>query len=137
MTPASPSVHPTPFELRAFGSARLPVARTRGVLHHLRAGCRACLTRLVPNLIPWLDDEPAAEARASDPWRCPPSLAREYLRAAARAVRAAMLDGVPALESSQTVQAVVSRWRAEALRTRADDVRSRSGTELTAAAVLP
>jgi hypothetical protein len=81
-------MHPTPFELQAFGRGRLPAAQSRSVLRHLRIGCAACRTALAPRLIPWMDDEPAAEARATEPARCGRTLAAAYLRAASRAARA-------------------------------------------------
>jgi len=81
-------MHPTPFELQAFGHGRLPAAQSRSVLHHLRVGCAACRTALAPRLIPWMDDDPAAEARATEPARCGRTLAAAYLRAARRAARA-------------------------------------------------
>lgn len=81
-------MHPTPFELQAFGHGRLPAAQSRSVLRHLRIGCAACRTTLAPRLIPWMDDDPAAEARATEPARCGRTLAAAYLRAARRAARA-------------------------------------------------
>src|ERR1700732_2170300 len=81
-------MHPTPFELQAFGHGRLPAAQSRSVLHHLRVGCAACRTALAPRLIPWMDDDPAAEARATEPAGRGRTLAAAYLRAARRAARA-------------------------------------------------
>jgi len=81
-------MHPTIFQLNAFGRSGLPAAESRTVLHHLRAGCAACRKALAARLIPWMDDDPAAEARATDAARCGRTLAAAYLRAAARAARA-------------------------------------------------
>ncbi|HEV3076710.1 MAG TPA: hypothetical protein VHB47_19975 [Thermoanaerobaculia bacterium] len=81
-------MHPTPFELQAFGHGRLPAAQSRSVLHHLGVGCAACRMALAPRLIPWMDDDPAAEARATEPARCGRTLAAAYLRAARRAAQA-------------------------------------------------
>jgi tetratricopeptide (TPR) repeat protein len=82
-------MHPTIFELNAFGSSRLPGAQGRAVLRHLRQGCARCRAALSARLILWLDEGPAAEARASDPRRHGRALVAEHLRAAARAFRAA------------------------------------------------
>jgi len=82
-------MHPTIFELNAFGRCRLPGAQGRAVLRHLRGGCARCREALSPYLVLWLDDGPAAEARASDPRRHGRALVAEYLRAAASAYRAA------------------------------------------------
>jgi len=81
-------LHPTIFQLNAFGTSRLPPAPTRAVLRHLRRGCGRCRTALAPRLIPWMDPHPAAEAAATAAGRCGPTLAAAYLRAAARAARA-------------------------------------------------
>jgi hypothetical protein len=81
-------MHPTVFQLNAFGTSRLPPAQTRAVLLHLRSGCARCRTALAPRLIPWMDPHPAAEAAATEAARCGPTLAAAYLRAAARAARA-------------------------------------------------
>ena len=81
-------MHPTFFQLQAFGTPRLPPAQGRAVLTHLRSGCRQCRTTLAPRLFPWMDPEPAAEAAATNPAHCGRTLAAAYLRAAARAVRA-------------------------------------------------
>ncbi|HXO26989.1 MAG TPA: hypothetical protein VOA80_06580 [Thermoanaerobaculia bacterium] len=82
-------MHPTIFELNAFGRCRLPGAQGRAVLRHLRGGCARCREALSPYLVLWLDDGPAAEARASDPRRHGRALVAEYLGAAASAYRAA------------------------------------------------
>ena len=82
-------MHPTVFQLNAFGTSRLPPARTRTVLVHLRGGCARCRAALAPRLIPWMDPQPAAEAAAAEAARCGPTLAAAFLRAAARAARAA------------------------------------------------
>ncbi len=82
-------MHPTIFELRSFGLPRLPAARGRAVLRHLRGGCGRCRATLAPRLIPWMDDGPAGEARATDPARCGRTLEAAYLRAAGRALTAA------------------------------------------------
>ncbi|HXO40451.1 MAG TPA: hypothetical protein VN999_03315 [Thermoanaerobaculia bacterium] len=82
-------MHPTIFQLNAFGTSRLPPAPTRAVLLHLRRGCARCRTALAPRLIPWMDPHPAAEAAATEAARCGRTLAAAYLRAAARAARAA------------------------------------------------
>jgi hypothetical protein len=81
-------MHPTIFQLNAFGTSRLPPAPTRAVLLHLRRGCARCRTALAPRLIPWMDSHPAAEAAATEADRCGRTLAAAYLRAAARAARA-------------------------------------------------
>ncbi|HEY6323402.1 MAG TPA: hypothetical protein VJA16_17820 [Thermoanaerobaculia bacterium] len=81
-------MHPTPFELQAFGHSRLPTAQSLSVLRHLRNGCAACRTALAPRLIPWMDDDPAAEARATEPARYGRTLAAAYVGAAKRAARA-------------------------------------------------
>jgi hypothetical protein len=81
-------MHPTVFQLNAFGTSRLPPAQTRTVLAHLRSGCVRCRTSVAPRLIPWMDPHPAAEAAATEAARCGPTLAAAYLRAAARAARA-------------------------------------------------
>jgi tetratricopeptide (TPR) repeat protein len=82
-------MHPTLFELNAFGRSRLPGAQGRAVLRHLRQGCARCREALSPRLALWLDEGPAAEARGSDPRRHGGALAAEHLRAAERAFRAA------------------------------------------------
>jgi tetratricopeptide (TPR) repeat protein len=82
-------MHPTIFELNAFGRCRLPEAQGRAVLRHLRQGCARCLEALSPYLVLWLDDGPAAEARGSEARRHGRALVAEHLRAAARAFRAA------------------------------------------------
>jgi tetratricopeptide (TPR) repeat protein len=82
-------MHPTIFELNAFGRSRLPGAQGRAVLRHLREGCGRCRAALSAHLALWLDEGPAAEARASDPRRHGKALVAEHLRAAARAFRAA------------------------------------------------
>jgi tetratricopeptide (TPR) repeat protein len=82
-------MHPTIFELNAFGRRRLPPAQGRAVLRHLRRGCARCRAALSAHLMLWLDEGPAAEARASDPRRHGRTLVAEHLRAAARAFRAA------------------------------------------------
>lgn len=82
-------MHPTIFELNAFGRSRLPGAQGRAVLRHLRQGCARCRAALAARLALWLDEGPAAEARASDPRRHGRALVAEHLRAAARAFRAA------------------------------------------------
>lgn len=81
-------MHPTIFQLNAFGRSKLPAAQSRGVLRHLRAGCAACRQALAARLIPWMDDEAAAEARATDAARCGRTLAAAYLGAASRYARA-------------------------------------------------
>lgn len=81
-------MHPTPFELQAFGHCRLPAVQSRSVLLHLRNGCAACRTVLAPRLIPWMDDDAAAEARATEPARYGRTVAAAYLGAAKRAARA-------------------------------------------------
>ncbi|HVR06657.1 MAG TPA: hypothetical protein VMW75_01300 [Thermoanaerobaculia bacterium] len=81
-------MHPTIFQLRAFGTARLPPAHSRAVLRHLRSGCGRCRRALAPRLVPWMDEAPAAEAAAVDAADCGPALAGAYLLAAARAARA-------------------------------------------------
>ncbi|HYL05293.1 MAG TPA: hypothetical protein VE075_04600, partial [Thermoanaerobaculia bacterium] len=82
------AMHPTIFQLQAFGTARLPLVHRRAVLRHLRSGCGKCRRALAPRLIPWMDEEPAAEAASTDAAGCGPALAAAYLRAAARAARA-------------------------------------------------
>ncbi len=82
-------MHPTIFELSAFGKSRLPGARGWAVLRHMRQGCARCLAALSPYLALWLDEGPAAEARGSEPRRHGRALVAEHLRAAARAFRAA------------------------------------------------
>ncbi|HXO40450.1 MAG TPA: tetratricopeptide repeat protein, partial [Thermoanaerobaculia bacterium] len=82
-------MHPTIFELNAFGRSRLPGAQGRAVLRHLRQGCARCRAAISTRLALWLDEGPAAEARASDPRRHGRALVAEHLRAAARAFRAA------------------------------------------------
>ncbi len=82
------ATHPTVFQLQAFGTPRLPPAHGRAVLRHLRGGCASCRRALAPRLIPWMDEDPAAEAAATDTAGCGPALAAEVLRAAARAARA-------------------------------------------------
>jgi hypothetical protein len=81
-------MHPTTFQLNAFGTPRLPAAQSRVVLFHLRTGCGRCRATLAPRLIPWMDHEPAAEAAATNPANGGRTLAAAYLRAAARAARA-------------------------------------------------
>ncbi|HXO26987.1 MAG TPA: hypothetical protein VOA80_06570 [Thermoanaerobaculia bacterium] len=81
-------MHPTIFQLNAFGTSRLPPAPTRAVLLHLRRGCARCRAALAPRLIPWMDPHPAAEATATEAARCDRTLAAAYLRAAARSARA-------------------------------------------------
>jgi len=83
-------MHPTIFELNAFGSSRLPGAQGRAVLRHLRQGCARCRAALSAHLVLWLDDGPAAETRAADPRHHGRALVAEHLRAAARAYRAAV-----------------------------------------------
>ena len=82
-------MHPTIFQLNAFGRSRLPGAQGRAVLRHLRQGCARCRAALSAHLALWLDEGPAAEARASDPRRHGRALVGELLRAAARAFGAA------------------------------------------------
>ncbi|HEV3076711.1 MAG TPA: hypothetical protein VHB47_19980 [Thermoanaerobaculia bacterium] len=82
-------MHPTIFELNAFGRSRLPGAQGRAVLRHLRQGCARCRAALSARLALWLDEGPAAEARASDPRRHGRALVAEHLRASARAFQAA------------------------------------------------
>jgi len=82
-------MHPTTFELNALGQSRLQATQSYEVLRHLRRGCDRCLAALAPRLIPWMDDEPAAEARASASAPKSKTLTAAYLRAAARAARAA------------------------------------------------
>jgi tetratricopeptide (TPR) repeat protein len=84
-----PAMHPTIFELNAFGRSRLPGPQGRAVLRHLHQGCARCRATLSGRLALWLDEGPAAEARASDPRRHGRALVAEHLRAAARAFRAA------------------------------------------------
>jgi len=101
-------MHPTPFELKAFGRSRLPAAQSLSVLRHLRRGRAACRAALAPRLIPWMDDDPAAEARATEPARCGRTLAAAYLRAARRAARAgarlrAAGDGAPPLRRALAI----------------------------------
>jgi hypothetical protein len=81
-------MHPTIFQLNAFGTSRLPPAQTRALLLHLRRGCARCRSALAPRLIPWMDSQPGAEAAATEPACCDRTLAAAYLRAAARAARA-------------------------------------------------
>jgi hypothetical protein len=81
-------MHPTIFQLNAFGTSRLPPAPTRGVLLHLRRGCARCRAALASRLVPWMDRQPAAEAAAKEAARCGRALAAAYLRAAMRAARA-------------------------------------------------
>ncbi|HEV3076712.1 MAG TPA: tetratricopeptide repeat protein, partial [Thermoanaerobaculia bacterium] len=88
-------MHPTIFELNAFGRCSLPGARGRAVLRHLRQGCARCLESLSPHLVLWLDDGPAAEARGSEPRRHGRALVAEHLRAASRAYRAAAKRRTP------------------------------------------
>jgi hypothetical protein len=83
-----PAMHPTLFQLKAFGTPRLLPAQSRAVLAHLRSGCARCRAALAPRLIPWMDHEPADEAAATNPADCGRTLAAAYLRAAARAARA-------------------------------------------------
>jgi hypothetical protein len=82
-------MHPTIFQLNAFGTSRLPPAPTRAVLLHLRTGCAPCRAAVAPRLVPWMDRHPAAEAAATEAARCDRPLAAAYLRAAARTARAA------------------------------------------------
>jgi tetratricopeptide (TPR) repeat protein len=82
-------MHPTIFELRSFGLPTLPAAQGRAILRHLRGGCGRCRAALAPRLIPWMDDGPADEARATDPARCGRTIEAVYLRAAGRALKAA------------------------------------------------
>lgn len=86
-------MHPTLFQLRAFGRCRMPSAEARSVLRHLRSGCGRCRVTLLPYLIPWLDEDAAAEARATAPAGAGPALRAAYLLAAERAARAAARDG--------------------------------------------
>jgi hypothetical protein len=81
-------MHPTLFQLQAFGTPRLPPAPSRAVLHHLRTGCARCRAALAPRLIPWMDHAPAAEAASTNPAHSGRTLAAAYLRGAARAARA-------------------------------------------------
>jgi hypothetical protein len=85
---SSAAMHPTIFQLQAFGTARLPLVHSRAVLRHLRSGCGRCRRALAARLIPWMDEEPAAEAAATDAADCGPALGAAYVRAAARAARA-------------------------------------------------
>jgi tetratricopeptide (TPR) repeat protein len=82
-------MHPTVFQLQAFGQCRLDYAPARRVLDHLRGGCGGCWAALLPHLIPWLDDDAAAEARATGPADAGPGLRAAYMQAARRAARAA------------------------------------------------
>jgi hypothetical protein len=88
-------MHPTIFELNAFGRCSLPGAQGRAVLRHLRQGCARCLESLSPHLVLWLDDGPAAEARGSEARRHGRALVAEHLRAASRAYRAAAKRRTP------------------------------------------
>jgi tetratricopeptide (TPR) repeat protein len=88
-------MHPTIFELNAFGRCRLPGLQGRAVLRHLRQGCARCRAALSTHLALWLDEGPAAEARASDPRRHGRALVAEYLGAAASAYRAAAKRKAP------------------------------------------
>jgi tetratricopeptide (TPR) repeat protein len=82
-------MHPTIFQLNAFGRCRLPAVQGRAVLRHLRAGCARCRAALSTHLTLWLDEGPAAEARAADPRHHGRALVAEVLRAATSAFRAA------------------------------------------------
>jgi tetratricopeptide (TPR) repeat protein len=88
-------MHPTIFELNAFGRSRLPGAQGRAVLRHLRQGCARCRAALSTHLMLWLDEGPAAEARGSDPRHHGRALVAEHLRAAQRAFRAAAKPRTP------------------------------------------
>jgi len=88
-------MHPTIFELNAFGRCRLPGPQGRAVLRHLRGGCARCRAALSTHLTLWLDDEPAAEARGTDPRHHGRPLVAAYLQAAARAFRAAAKLAAP------------------------------------------
>jgi hypothetical protein len=108
-------MHPTIFELRAFGQVRLAPPAARAVVRHLASGCGSCRAELAPSLIPWLDDEPAAAARATAAARCGPLLAGEYLRAARRVVRAAARrrKDEAAAAADRDMQGVAERLRRE------------------------
>lgn len=82
-------MHPTIFELNAFGRCRLPPAQGRAVLRHLHRGCARCRAALSTHLMLWMDEGPAAEARGSDPRHHGRALVAAHLRAARRAFRAA------------------------------------------------
>lgn len=82
-------MHPTALDLNLFGQPALAPPRSVAVVRHLRRGCASCQARLAPRLIPWMDDEPAAEARAVEPDRWSRSLRLESMRAVARAARSA------------------------------------------------
>jgi len=99
-------MHPTIFQLRAFGTSRLPPAQSRELLLHLRGGCARCRAALAPRLIPWMDPQPAAEAAATEAARCGPTLAASYLRAAARAARAATRVRASPAKQGRTGQAL-------------------------------
>jgi len=88
-------MHPTIFELNAFGRCRLPGPQGRAVLRHLRGGCARCRAALSPHLMLWLDDGPAAEARGTDPRHHGRPLVAAYLQAATRAFRAAAKLAAP------------------------------------------
>jgi len=100
------AMHPTIFELNAFGRCRLPGPQGRAVLRHLRGGCASCRAALSAHLMPWLDDEPAAEARGTDPRRHGEALVAEHLRAAARAFRAAAKLAAPPAASADVDRAL-------------------------------
>src|SRR5579862_2393664 len=89
LAPRRLAMHPTVFELNAFGRSRLPGAQGQAVLCHLREGCARCRAALSARLALWLDEGPAAEARAADPRHHGRALVAAHLRAAARAYRAA------------------------------------------------
>jgi hypothetical protein len=99
-------MHPTIFQLRAFGTSRLPPAPTRAVLLHLRSGCARCRAALAPRLVPWMDRHPAAEAADTEAARCGRTLAGAYLRAAARAARAASRPRSLPAQEGRTRQAL-------------------------------
>jgi tetratricopeptide (TPR) repeat protein len=97
-------MHPSALQLQAFGRCRLLYAPARRVLEHLCRGCRGCWVVLSPYLIPWLDDEAAAEARATDAADAGPGLRAAYIEAAQRAARAAAR-----LRSTETGEEAIRR----------------------------
>jgi tetratricopeptide (TPR) repeat protein len=100
-------MHPTSFHLKAFGQMWLPPVPARGVVRHLRDGCVRCRATLSPYLIPWMDEEPAAEAAKVHPASAGPALRGAYLTAAVRAARAAV-KAVP-LPPGRRVREVLAR----------------------------
>jgi tetratricopeptide (TPR) repeat protein len=107
-----PTMHPTIFELNAFGRCRLPPAQGRAVLLHLHRGCGRCRAALSTHLMLWMDEGPAAEARGSDPRHYGRALVAAYLRAARRAFRAATKRRTPH-DADADVDHALARLEAE------------------------